>query len=109
MAMWYQKMTRAMDDVLTERNRQMMSKNVGGEAWSQAHDDEHTQGELAKAAACYTLSDYTDPRVVNWVWPWDRKWWKPKSRRRDLVIAGALIIAEIERLDRAEEKARTPK
>jgi hypothetical protein len=29
------------------------------------------------------------------------EWWKPTNRRRDLVKAGALILAEIERLDRA--------
>lgn len=37
------------------------------------------------------------------VWPWDWAWWKPKNPRRDLVRAAALIIAEIERLDRAAE------
>ena len=31
--------------------------------------------------------------------------WKPTDRRRDLVKAGALILAEIERLDRAACKA----
>lgn len=35
-------------------------------------------------------------------WPWPSKWWKPKSQRRDLVRAGALILAEIERLDRQQ-------
>lgn len=35
-------------------------------------------------------------------WPWSREWWKPKNPRRDLVKAGALIVAEIERLDRLE-------
>lgn len=30
----------------------------------------------------------------------DFKWWKPKSCRRELVKAGAPILAEIERLDR---------
>lgn len=37
-------------------------------------------------------------------WPWDAKWWKPKNTRRDLVRAGALIVAELERMDR-ESKA----
>lgn len=35
-------------------------------------------------------------------WPWSRAWWKPASRRRCLIKAGALILAEIERIDRAE-------
>ena len=34
-------------------------------------------------------------------WPWEPRWWKPKNPRRDLVRAAALLIAEIERLDRA--------
>jgi hypothetical protein len=39
-------------------------------------------------------------------WPWLSKWWKPKDRRRDLVRAAALVIAEIERLDRASSDTR---
>ncbi|EIP5489386.1 hypothetical protein LS178_001568 [Salmonella enterica] len=31
----------------------------------------------------------------------DPAWWKPKGARSDLVRAGALIQAEIERIDRA--------
>ncbi|HCE9784511.1 TPA: hypothetical protein NH348_003290 [Pseudomonas aeruginosa] len=34
-------------------------------------------------------------------WPWDEEWWKPKSARENLVRAGALVLAEIERLDRS--------
>ena len=30
-------------------------------------------------------------------WPWALNWWKPKDRRRDLIRAGALIVAELER------------
>lgn len=39
-------------------------------------------------------------------WPttWAEDWWKPKNPRRDLVRAAALLIAEIERLDRAALK-----
>lgn len=39
--------------------------------------------------------------VVPRGWPWGSSWWKPKDPRRDLVRAGALILAEIERIDRA--------
>jgi hypothetical protein len=38
-------------------------------------------------------------------WPWSLHWWKPKSPRRDLIRAAALIVAEIERLDRADSRA----
>lgn len=84
----------AIDDIAAERGRQMRV-----EGWSSSHDDEHDDGSLGTAAACYALGL---PKIAGRViWPWDFKWWKPKDRRRDLVRAGALIVAEIERLDRA--------
>jgi len=43
---------------------------------------------------------YTKAGEGKIAWPWDPKWWKPKDRRRDLVRAAALIIAEIDRHDR---------
>lgn len=76
-------------EIYFERSRQTIV-----EGWSLEHDDAHMLGEMAKAAACYALNS-------THYWPWDRKWWKPKERRRDLVRAAALIVAEIERLDRA--------
>lgn len=83
----------AMNDVFLERRRQ-----VEEEGWSGPHDDGHEGGQLADAAACYALGT---ERVRSFkLWPWDWKWWKPADRRRDLVRAGALIVAEIERLDR---------
>ena len=36
-------------------------------------------------------------------WPWERDWWKPVDNRRDLVRAGALISAELDRMDRARK------
>ena len=41
--------------------------------------------------------------TIGELWPWLSSWWKPSTNRRDLVKAGALILAEIERLDRAEK------
>jgi hypothetical protein len=38
-------------------------------------------------------------------WPWAPELWKPANARRDLVKAGALILAEIERLDRLTPNA----
>jgi hypothetical protein len=37
-------------------------------------------------------------------WPWPESWWKPTGDRRNLVKAGALILAEIERIDRAAQQ-----
>lgn len=89
----------AAADVLAERERQ---KSVEG--WTPEHDAEHNSGDMAMAAACYAISGAYPGgfrAVISRLWPWDLGWWKPKSPRRDLVRSGALILAEIERLDRA--------
>ena len=93
----------AIGDVVAERRRQIEAKGLTPE-----HDDQHADGTLALAAACYALP-VSERRSIHgsgvsvWrvLWPWDREWWKPKDRRRDLIRAAALIVAEIERLDRA--------
>lgn len=91
-------------DVYRERMRQLST-----EGWSREHDDEHRHGELAYGAAAYAyvssgIVDGTHKRPA--IWPWADKWWKPSADpRRNLIKAGALILAEIERLDRAAERA----
>ena len=88
----------AILDVVAERQRQ---KTIEG--WTPEHDNEHCNGELAMAAVCYINETGTVNRNGGkpWGWPWDASWWKPNARRRNLVKAGALILAEIERIDRA--------
>ncbi|WP_254904652.1 hypothetical protein [Pseudomonas aeruginosa] len=89
-------------DVQAERRRQ-----VEAEGWTPEHDDEHSHGQMARAAACYALAGSSAPNdgtaalLVSLAWPWDEQWWKPTTTRRDLVKACALGLAEIERLDRA--------
>ncbi|EPG5901004.1 hypothetical protein N0681_23010 [Pseudomonas aeruginosa] len=89
-------------DVQAERRRQ-----IEAEGWTPKHDDEHSHGQMARAAACYALAgssapnDETAALLVSLAWPWDEQWWKPSTARRDLVKACALALAEIERLDRA--------
>lgn len=88
--------TAAARDVLTERQRQ-----VSAEGWTAEHDDEHGGGEMVEAAICYAQGyKVWHPSGTHQRWPWALKWWKPTNRRRDLVKAGALILAEIERIDR---------
>lgn len=93
---------KAARDIVLERMRQI---NVEG--WFPEIDDEQRLGELAAAAACYCHPEpcMDDTKGVPFSWPWQRRWWKPTTRRRDLVKAGALILAEIERIDRAERRA----
>ena len=90
--------TRAVRDVIAERRRQ-----IEVEGWAPEHDDRHGAHELAEAAACYCLSSAGKPfDYFETMWPWERWWFKVSGPRRDLVKAGALVLAEIERLDRAE-------
>jgi len=90
--------TRAVRDVIAERRRQ-----IEVEGWAPEHDDRHGAHELAEAAACYCLSSAGKPfDYFETMWPWERWWFKVSDPRRDLVKAGALVLAEIERLDRAE-------
>ncbi|MFO2115498.1 hypothetical protein QOU19_10010 [Pseudomonas aeruginosa] len=89
-------------DVQAERKRQ-----ITAEGWTPEHDDAHSHGQMARAAACYALAGSSAPNdgtaalLVSLAWPWDEQWWKPTTTRRDLVKACALGLAEIERLDRA--------
>jgi hypothetical protein len=91
-------MSTAAKDVLNERSRQVKS-----EGWSLSHDDAHEGGELALAAACYA-AHHIYPNILN-IWSWSPEWWKPAEPRRNLVKAGALILADIERIDRAAMRA----
>jgi hypothetical protein len=91
--------TEAMGLIQAERRRQ-----VEVEGWSPEHDDAHDDGELARAGNIYRLhaEGRCMPRAdgAPMGWPWDRAWWKPKDPTRDLVRAGALYLAEQERLRR---------
>lgn len=100
--------SQAAHDVLAERLRQMTA-----EGWSLQHDDDHDGGDLAAAASAYALyaADELNPqsqgdgdfgRATPPMWPFSRRWWKPEDPRRALVKAGALILAEIERIDRQD-------
>lgn len=94
-------MSAAARDVLAERRRQQEV-----EGWAPEHDDMHSAGELALGAAFYAANAFVpaNSSVVLYGWPWHPSWYKKTTPRRDLEKAGALIQAEIERLDRAAEK-----
>ena len=91
-----------INEIAAERQRQ-----IEVEGWSVDHDDQHADGSLAMAAAAYA---HPLSKTAKWLWPpsWSLDWWKPKDRRRDLIRAAALIVAEIERLDRASAKGSKP-
>ena len=84
----------ALSDVAAERERQ---KSVKG--YSIEQDDTYIGGELAAAAI-----SYIEPIEAESYWPadWHDDSFKPSDYRRNLVKAAALIVAEIERIDRQE-------
>ena len=89
-----------LDLIAAERVRQ-----INTEGYSSAHDDGHVGGELALAATAYCCSAAgCSPDM----WPWETEAFKPRGKRRDLVRAAALIVAEIERLDRAVARSEEP-
>lgn len=98
-------LTPAARDVLAERRRQ-----VEVEGYTPEKDDEYADGMLANAATAYstsavmTMRGHTSFGAPPTPWPWLFKHWKPTTPRRDLVKAAALILAEIERIDRAANK-----
>lgn len=87
--------------IAEERQRQL-----DDEGWTAERDARYKDGELIRAALCYADSanpyiKYVGPRT----WPWHPSWDKRSkhSRKRKLVIAGALIAAELDRLQAEEE------
>lgn len=96
----------SLRDVLSERIRQIADKGHHPE-----HDDEYSDGALVLAAVCYAEEAHcriNDPersmstaKIVPDLWPWDEEYWNPSDcDRRNLVKAVALLLAEIDRIDR---------
>lgn len=77
--------------IAAERQRQIEVKG-----WTPEHDDQHDDRELLCAAETYMFGDPD-------AWPWDEDSYKPKDKVTDLVRAGALIAAEIDRLIRQNQ------
>ena len=122
-----EKMT-GIELIVSERIRQLEK-----EGWTAEHDDAHTDGSLAMAAVCFATpvliykllkvdgeTSVIDPWPDGWDKKWDRRYYFPfspyhsqmvpepgsysKQHRIDLLVkAGALIAAEIDRLQRREE------
>lgn len=87
----------AVQSVIAERQR-----HQSAEGWTPEHDDQYSKSQLLWASSCYVLNAIHPFNRIPFDWPWTPEWWKPTNPRRDLVKAGALILAEIERIDRQE-------
>ena len=101
--------TEALVDIGIERKRQ-----ISDEGFMPEDDNILSGGVLARMGACYARhaanyrgqAPYPPPLSMYSAedadedWPGPREFWKPSDPRRDLVKAAALIVAEIERMDR---------
>jgi hypothetical protein len=87
--------------IAQERKRQIQA-----EGWTSKMDDDHTREQLALASAVYAMpAKYRTKNLETgqvWGWPFAADWFKPTpdDRIRELQKAGALIAAEIDRLQR---------
>lgn len=92
-----------IEGIAAERLRQ-----IEIESFDTDNDDDYDRDELIGAALSYLWNHWFADGVGGRppiVWPWEARWWKPKSRRRDLERAGALIAAELARMDRKEAQS----
>ncbi len=93
--------------IAAERQRQ-----IEVEGWDATNDDQHENDELLHAAAVYMSATctYGSP-LEDVVWPWDAELFKPGEpvdKIRCLTKAGAILAAEIDRLQRIVELPPMP-
>jgi len=87
------------EQIAEERQRQ-----IEKEGYAPEHDDEHQGFELAKAAECYLNAAMGENLgILDLYWPFSDGWKRSEDPIRNLVKAGALIAAEIDRLERAKK------
>ena len=92
-----------IDLIAQERERQMSS-----EGYDSRNDDAYRDGQLEKAAIAYLVN--TVPCGVGdgrSFWPWKKEFWKPRDKKANLVRAGALIAAALDRVIRDEIRDAT--
>lgn len=94
--MWREPVVKGIDLIKRERERQ-----VSEEGWTSEHDALNDTDELVDAATAY-IEAYSKDSPKPDYWPWKREWYKPTTRIRNLTKAGALIAAEIDRLQDTE-------
>ena len=101
--------------ILEERQRQIES-----EGYDEAHDSQYDTSALGNAGICYAViagssapirdavRKQTEKGIAPTGWPWGAEYWKPgegnsdSDRVSELVKSGALIAAEIDRIQRRQ-------
>lgn len=78
--------------IQAERKRQIQL------GWDAEHDIQHRMGELLGAALCYATPTAHRGLILRAYWPQDWDYSPSEDRMRELVKAGALIAAELDRI-----------
>lgn len=81
--------------IADERQRQ-----IDADGWTIELGDQHSAEELERAACSYRDAEGEESAPPD-IWPWEAKWWKPKSRQHNLVRAGALFQSASDVAERA--------
>lgn len=84
------------ENIIAERARQILA------GYNAAHDDVHTREDLCALSAAYSLAYDMDLKHLEAVSDHARFVSPSCDMRRNMVIAAALLVAAIERMDRAQ-------
>jgi hypothetical protein len=100
-------LNQAYQSILAERERQKTQ-----EGYTTDHDDQLDDGQLFQAATIYYFYGTETPvafqrgpdgtPTIPLYWKLAPSMWKPRTRRENLIRAGALCLAEQERYQRVE-------
>lgn len=82
-------------EIIAERNHQINDKG-----YTFKNDDAYINNELIDASIAYILNATGNATLATDCWPWNLEYFKPSEKRRDIIKAIALLIAEVERIDR---------
>lgn len=93
--------TEGIRRITKERNRQ-----IEKEGYDEEHDAQEPINRMVACAISYAMYDIDEQEADAW-WEWDRQYFKPKDRLRNLERAGALIAAAIDKIVK-EESGNNP-
>lgn len=90
----FNNMKSGLEQIADERLKQI---NKWGHSGS--HDVSHNHKELIKAAQAYLSACIFDTFVGRNIWPWEKESFHDEGYVENLKKAGALIAAELDRLN----------
>lgn len=91
--------TEGIRRIFKERNRQ-----IEEEGYDEEHDSYLSVDSFIACAISYAMCELNEQEAEKW-WTWDRNYFKPKDRLRNLERAGALIAAAIDKIVKEESES----